>query len=309
MSSPPQYGNGPYGAPAESGVPADTGVPAESGVPAAPGAPGAQAEPGAPGVPGTHPAAGGPGVQPNVYHPYAVQAPAYDQYTDPAAAHGWQNAYDDTRPLPLVAEAGPPVGEPPDRTPSGPSAHPAAPPGPGQDLHGPRDEPPDPGYAGPEGAVPDDPDGSVFVDGTGRRGRLVRRAAIALGAACVLFIVVVVAGLFGSGPSGGPLPWGNGQDDGVQQDDGRSTATGSPPAGAPTAGAEAPAPVPTGSASGGATAGSTTAPTPAASGGSGGGAPQPSAAPATTAATSTAPGRGHSGDAPGRGQGASKGPK
>jgi len=37
---------------------------------------------------------------PAVYLPQTAQAPAYDAYTDPATAHGWQNAYDETRELP-----------------------------------------------------------------------------------------------------------------------------------------------------------------------------------------------------------------
>ncbi|MCZ0210749.1 hypothetical protein OZK63_35755, partial [Streptomyces sp. UMAF16] len=44
-----------------------------------------------------------PGVRPNVYHPLPAPAPAYEQYADPAAAHGWQNDYDATRELPPVA--------------------------------------------------------------------------------------------------------------------------------------------------------------------------------------------------------------
>ncbi|MCZ0987253.1 hypothetical protein O1M54_19145 [Streptomyces diastatochromogenes] len=49
------------------------------------------------------PGAGGePGAAPNVYHPRAASAPSYEEYGDPAAAHGWQNAYDETRELPAV---------------------------------------------------------------------------------------------------------------------------------------------------------------------------------------------------------------
>lgn len=39
---------------------------------------------------------------PNVYHPYAEPNPVYEEYMDPAAAHGWQNAYDETTELPAV---------------------------------------------------------------------------------------------------------------------------------------------------------------------------------------------------------------
>ncbi|MDX3117540.1 hypothetical protein [Streptomyces scabiei] len=44
-----------------------------------------------------------PRVGPNVYLPYAVADPApYERYADPAAAHGWENAYDETQRLPRV---------------------------------------------------------------------------------------------------------------------------------------------------------------------------------------------------------------
>jgi hypothetical protein len=54
---------------------------------------------------------------------------------------------------------------------------------------------------------------AIFVDASGRRRRLVRYASIVIGAACVCFVVIVLAGLFGAGPTGGPLPWSrSGQD-------------------------------------------------------------------------------------------------
>ncbi|MHC3468092.1 hypothetical protein ACYF6T_05205 [Streptomyces sp. 7R007] len=43
---------------------------------------------------------------PNVYHPLPESVP-YEGYADPAAAHGWQNAYDETAELPVAAEAHP----------------------------------------------------------------------------------------------------------------------------------------------------------------------------------------------------------
>ncbi|MEU0428628.1 hypothetical protein ABZ235_34525, partial [Streptomyces canus] len=54
---------------------------------------------------------------PNVYQPQPAPAPAYEEYTDPAAAHGWQNAYDATAELPRIE---PPATEPGDREPPGP---------------------------------------------------------------------------------------------------------------------------------------------------------------------------------------------
>lgn len=50
-------------------------------------------------------AAGAPQGAPNVYHPRAEPPPAYDEYADPAVAHGWQNAYDETAELPSLPGA------------------------------------------------------------------------------------------------------------------------------------------------------------------------------------------------------------
>ncbi|WP_405731962.1 hypothetical protein OG885_16940 [Streptomyces sp. NBC_00028] len=47
-------------------------------------------------------AAGAPQGAPNVYHPRAEPPPSYDEYADPAVAHGWQNAYDETAELPSL---------------------------------------------------------------------------------------------------------------------------------------------------------------------------------------------------------------
>ena len=56
---------------------------------------------------------------PNVYQPQPTAAPAYEEYPDPAAAHGWQTAYDATAELPRVGPAGAESG---DREPSGPDS-------------------------------------------------------------------------------------------------------------------------------------------------------------------------------------------
>ncbi|MER5429798.1 hypothetical protein [Streptomyces sp. NPDC002588] len=51
--------------------------------------------------------------EPAAYQPYAeVDPSSYERYSDPAAAHGWQNAYDETQRLPAVApaEEGAPAG-------------------------------------------------------------------------------------------------------------------------------------------------------------------------------------------------------
>ncbi|TQJ89650.1 hypothetical protein [Streptomyces sp. SLBN-31] len=51
---------------------------------------------------GLHPVSGGVQDPPSVYHPQEQPAPSYEEYNDPAAAHGWQNAYDETAQLPAV---------------------------------------------------------------------------------------------------------------------------------------------------------------------------------------------------------------
>ncbi|MET9729129.1 hypothetical protein ABZZ79_00250 [Streptomyces sp. NPDC006458] len=49
-----------------------------------------------------------PDVPPSVYHPQgAAHVPAYDEYADPASAHGWQNSYDETAQLSPVVDARP----------------------------------------------------------------------------------------------------------------------------------------------------------------------------------------------------------
>lgn len=48
---------------------------------------------------------------PKVYHPQAADAPSYDEYADPAVAHGWQNTYDETRELPPVGAGEQPTAE------------------------------------------------------------------------------------------------------------------------------------------------------------------------------------------------------
>ncbi|MFI6930235.1 hypothetical protein [Streptomyces sp. NPDC050287] len=44
---------------------------------------------------------------PDIYLPQVESAPVYEQYVDPAAAHGWQNAYDETHELPTIAAGDP----------------------------------------------------------------------------------------------------------------------------------------------------------------------------------------------------------
>ncbi|MFD8010869.1 hypothetical protein [Streptomyces sp. NPDC058955] len=107
-------------------------------------------------------------------------------------------------------------------------------------------------------------DNSVFVDTSGRRGRVMRWGAAGVGVVCVGFLAIVVAGMFGAGPTGGPLPWSD--DDkrdapALIQPDPEATSS---PDGSPTAPTARPARTGGGD------------PSPSAS---------PSAAPTTTAAT------------------------
>jgi hypothetical protein len=54
-------------------------------------------------LPGAEHASVGSG-SPNVYLPQASAAPTYDEYADPAAAHGWSSAYEKTSELPRLTE-------------------------------------------------------------------------------------------------------------------------------------------------------------------------------------------------------------
>ncbi|MEX0168614.1 hypothetical protein [Streptomyces sp. LMG1-1-1.1] len=129
-------------------------------------------------------------------------------------------------------------------------------------------------------------DNSVFVDASGRRGRTVRWATAGVGVACLGFLAVVVAGSFGAGPAGGPLPWADDEkrdapaliqpeatESGASDGAARRTATPSPTArtsdapatATPSAGKTNASPTPTGGTS------RTTAPAPTATSGTSGG--------------------------------------
>ncbi|MGW4108648.1 hypothetical protein ACWEGV_37660, partial [Streptomyces sp. NPDC004976] len=97
---------------------------------------------------------GNPQDPPNVYLPQTAPSPAYDAYADPASAHGWQNAYDETRELPPVGGDGPPPAD-------GAGAPPAEPPGEGL---------PSPGE-GSEGRLPGAPGAGGHRRAPGRGAR------------------------------------------------------------------------------------------------------------------------------------------
>ncbi|NGO43616.1 hypothetical protein [Streptomyces ureilyticus] len=98
---------------------------------------------------------------PPVYHPYGEAAPPYDEYADPAVAHGWQNTYDDTVRIEPAEDAG------------------------NADL--PDD-------------VPDDVGRHERLMRR-RRVRMKRRGAVAAGVAVAGIFAVAISGLFGSEPS------------------------------------------------------------------------------------------------------------
>ncbi|MGW2380417.1 hypothetical protein [Streptomyces sp. NPDC001658] len=223
------------------------------------------------------PAEDGTGTQPqgapNVYLPRGGSTPAYEAYPDPAAAHGWQNTYDETAELPAVADA-------PGVLPSTVEAAPERPVAAGARSHRRHG---------------------------GAETRRSRRIAVAAGAAGAVSVVALVAWFSFSGTSS-DAPSGNGRPTPAAGDTVAATDPGTP---ADTGSADRP------SDGSGAAAPSDTAPTPASP-------TAPTAAPATEGdakpsspaptptATSEAPttsAPGNSDAKPGRGQGASKGPK
>ncbi|MEU8621790.1 hypothetical protein [Streptomyces sp. NPDC048623] len=136
---------------------------------------------------------------------------------------------------------------------------------------------------------------SVFVDTSGRRRRAARWTAVGIGVGCLGFLGVVVAGVFGSGPAGGPLHW---QDDeppappsliqadpgGDGEGDGEDAEKSARPSGSPSAKATA-------SAAPSSAAPKTAAPAPSAT--------STTKAPSPAPSGTTAAGPGNSGNAPG----------
>ncbi|MFF4763820.1 hypothetical protein [Streptomyces sp. NPDC001292] len=252
--------------------------------------------------------------------PYGDGAQAYDGYADPAAAHGWDESVASGHGVPGDAYAHPQgsYGDSHDTYRGGHDAH--------EGGHGTHET--DHGASGTEhehmdrddgyasGADEDqNDDGSVFVDVSGRRSRLIRRAGLAVAAVCVVFMAAVIAGFFSSVPSGGPLPWGRDQKQDQKQDpkqdrkqDGSTRATDQPGSTAePTA-----EPTADPSATSGKPSEESAAPSPSVSASRAGGeTKEPTTKAPTTAAapTANAPGRGNSSTPPGRGQGSTKGPR
>ncbi|MED7828307.1 hypothetical protein [Streptomyces chiangmaiensis] len=285
MSWDPQHGNRTYGASGPNGVYAGDGAYQDGG--------------------------DTQGLQ-VIYDPYGGEAQAYDAYVDPAAAHGWHESAAPDHGVALGDGYSHPQGAYGDSHNTYRGGH---------DAHeGGGTHESDRGASGTEhehmyrddgyayGADEDQndaghDDGSVFVDVSGRRSRLIRRAGLAVAAVCVVFMTAVIAGFFSSVPSGGPLPWGQDQKQDQKQDDSK-TATDQPGSTAePTADP---------SARSGKSSGESAAPSPSVSASkSGGETKEPTTTAPTTAAapTTSAPGRGNSSTSPGRGQGSTKGPR
>ncbi|MET8895191.1 hypothetical protein [Streptomyces albogriseolus] len=232
---------------------------------------------------------------PSVYLPQAAPPPAYDAYADPAAAHGWQNAYDETRELPPVA-----AGEP-------------APPGQTGGEPDPPGEAPHPGGRHAAGDVPGRPRGGLPRPEPGGRGRRrapapprARRAVAAVSAVGAVSVAALIAGFaFSGSPSKGAGEQGDREDVTTGRSDVPSSETdasapaGKPDAtGAPAAGSASPS----ASASGGDREAGGSPSTPAA-GASTTSAPSLPTADPTVSTAPGDPGPGDSDDRPGRGRG------
>ncbi|MFC7843478.1 hypothetical protein [Streptomyces sp. NPDC057382] len=232
---------------------------------------------------------GGPQEPPPVYLPQEAAPPAYEAYADPAAAHGWQDAYDTGDPA--SSAAGTAAGGYADEGLGGadstrelPAVPPRGRPGAGR---GARRKP--------------------------RRGAMSRPVAVA-GAVGAVSVVALVAGFSLTGSSSGGSPDGRGgRTAPTAEDSPAASPAGTDPAAtaqAPLAGTPEESGRPSGAASGSASRTASPAPSATATGGAsspaGGGATSAPAEPAPTA-TSTAPGRFDG--KPGRGPGGTKGPK
>ncbi|GAA2398940.1 hypothetical protein [Streptomyces coeruleofuscus] len=264
---------------------------------------------------------GEPQGPPNVYLPQGAAPPAYDAYADPAAAHGWQDAYGATGP------GGGPNGM--DGAGDDPHAHrhsdaPGAYPG-----HAPGR--PHPGGTGGVGGadtgetreLPVVPSASVPAPGRSRTGHRARRkprpwqsrrVAVAAGAVGAVAAAVLIAGVsLSDSPSGGTQ---DGEDGRTGSSSGESptvspTGTGREEAsGAPLDGRAEDREELSGDASASPSAEGSRTPSPSATGG----APPPAgdsttSAPAAPAPTTTTAPPGRTDEKPGRGPGGTKGPK
>lgn len=255
------------------------------------------------------------GRPPNVYHPVGDSraTPAYEAFMDPAAAHGWQNAYDDTVQLDEIVADGP--GAVGDGSGGNDSAAGWVSYGEAEAyaMDAPYVEGASYGAGGPgaKGGV----GGPEALDVAGRRARpadgrrltLGRRRArrrgalIAGGVGVAVLVGVAVAGLAGSDPS-------------VQEGPDAPAPLESTPAAARSGDAESASPSAGGSGTGvTASPDTSTQPSSAATSPEPSGPTSPTPTSATSAASPSAPAtsspRGNSNGNQGRGQGATKGPR
>lgn len=229
---------------------------------------------------------GAPQGPPNVYHPQPEPAPSYEEYADPAVAHGWLNAYDETREMPVppaVDEA--PVPRPSRRKPKRSA---------GRRGNGRRSSDGSWGLVAPRGGA------------ANRYSPAPLKGALVAGG----LVAAVIVGFSLSGGTSGPSGGVQGKEESAAPTVGDSV---SPTASDASGGAVTGRPV-----GGGAESSPVASPSPSARPSrtvSGGATQEPAAGASTAGATATptstvtASGPGRSGNNPGHGQGGSKGPK
>lgn len=229
---------------------------------------------------GVHPDPAGHTQSPNVYHPQADTGltPEYDEYADPAAAHGWQNAYDETAELPTMSAIGAGAGA-------------------GAEVE-----------VGATGAAV----GGVAAGHRRKKSASSRRGVVVgavAGAVSVVSVAALIVGFGGSDTPSGGGPGGEGKR-------ARSTAGASVTPAEDPAAADSPDPAGAGpsdaalTSPGGArgASGSSTSPTTLSGAGPANSAsPSDASSPTVTATGDSAPG--NSGSNPGRGKDGTKGPK
>ncbi|MGW5614525.1 hypothetical protein [Streptomyces sp. NPDC003877] len=246
---------------------------------------------------------GGPQGVPPVYVPQGAPPPEYDAYADPAAAHGWQDVYDDG----TVAPGG--DGHPGGEGRTGGEGLPGSADGPGAGER--ADD------AGATRELPVVPDRARSGGGRGSRRKppawRTRRAAMAAGAVGAVSAAALIAGFSFSGTSSGEpgareggrtAPTAGETPDAPSSGGVRTSTPEGAPAGGAANGGEASvstSAAPSSAADATPSAGGTDTPEPPAD--------SPTAGTPTTQAPSTTEPRGRGDGKPGHGPGGTKGPK
>lgn len=270
---------------------------------------------------------------PNVYLPPAAPSPVYDAYADPATAHGWQNAYDETRELPPVVDGTPRPGEtsaggdaaPESGTGSGPEPESVSGAGAGDgeeraaaDPSGVEGARPGAGRHARRAPGPGSGSGTHARAQSGSGFRRPRRGVVAAGALGGVAVAALIAGFAFSGSSAGGSPSPDGRTGPAVEDsvpagpDGvplttSASATDGPSPGEDSTGTEGSRVPDVGPSDGGGQADDV----PSRPSGAASTTPTPTL-PTPTASSSAVPGNpdtGASSDRPGRGQGGAKRPK